>query len=126
MKSTTGASVTTRTLTSGATRTAKRAAGIKWKGFSKGSEARHYTKHGSEFGNITQAEYKKRAKAFAADAGNYQEQVVGNFVVKYDPSTRRTLVGHAKSREIRTFYKADNRDADPFAAAVQLAENLSK
>jgi len=100
------------------------ASSVKWKGFSKGSEARHFEKHGAEFGDITQAQYKKLAKEFAGEAGEFREQVVGNFVVKFDSSTRRMLVGHAKNREIRTFYKADGRDADPFAVAVELARQL--
>ncbi len=101
------------------------AANVSWKGFSKGSLATHFEKHGAEFGNITQSEYLKQAKAFSAEAGAFLEQKVGSFIVKYDPATGRTLVGHAGSREIRTFYKADGRSADPFNAAVELAGQLS-
>jgi hypothetical protein len=100
------------------------AGSVTWKGFSKGKLAEHFEKHGAEFGNITQSEYLKQAKAFSGEAGNFLEQQVGNFVVKHDPATRRTFIGHSNSREIRTFYKADGRDADPFQAAVDLARKL--
>jgi len=102
------------------------AAGVRWKGFSKGSLATHFEKHGAEFGNITQSQYLNQAKSFAAEnSGAFREGQIGNFIVKYDPATGRTLVGHAGSREIRTFYKADNRSADPFQKAMDLARNLS-
>jgi hypothetical protein len=100
------------------------AAQIAWKGFRKGSLAEHYEKHGAEFGNITQSQYLNQAKSFASETGQFQEQKVGNFIVKYDPATRRVLVGHARDREIRTFYIADGRDADPFQAAVDYAREL--
>ncbi|OYD06599.1 hypothetical protein [Paludifilum halophilum] len=99
---------------------------IKWKGFRKGSLAPHYEKHGHEFGDISQSEYLKMAKGFATESGSsFKETKVGNFIIKYDPNTRRTLIGHQKSREIRTFYKADYRDDDPFEEAVRLAKELS-
>jgi hypothetical protein len=101
------------------------AAQIAWKGFSKGELAVHFQKHGAEFGNITQSQYLNQAKSFASEAGQFQEQKVGNFIVKYDPATRRTFIGHASSREIRTFYIADGRSADPFQDAVNLARQLS-
>jgi hypothetical protein len=84
-----------------------------------------FEKHGAEFGDITQNQYLKDAKNFALEQGEFQEQKIGNFIVKYDRSTRRTLIGHAGSREIRTFYKADGRSADPFQAAIDLAKELS-
>ncbi|OKP73900.1 hypothetical protein A3842_21405 [Paenibacillus sp. P3E] len=100
-------------------------ASINWKGFSSGKLQPHYEKHGHEFGNITQNEYLKLAKDFAAETSDsFKEQVVGNFIVKYDSSTRRVLVGHIKDRQIRTFYKDDGRSADPFQAAVDLAKSL--
>lgn len=99
---------------------------VKWKGFSKGELAEHFTKHGNEFGDITQNQYLKLAKDFAAESNSaFRETKVGNFIIKYDEATRRVLVGQEKSREIRTFYKADFRDADPFEAAVNLAKELS-
>lgn len=100
------------------------AAQITWKGFRKGELATHFEKHGAEFGNITQSQYLSQAKSFAAEVGEFQEKKVGNFIVKYDPATRRVFVGHAGDREIRTFYIADGRDADPFQAAVDLAREL--
>jgi hypothetical protein len=100
------------------------AAQVAWKGFRKGELATHFQKHGAEFGNITQSQYLNQAKSFASEAGQFQEQKVGNFIVKYDPVTRRTFIGHATSREIRTFYIADGRSADPFQAAVDLAREL--
>ena len=100
---------------------------INYKGFSAGELKEHFLKHGHEFGNITQAEYLSQAKGFAAESGeNFQEQVVGNFYIKYDRESRRLLVAHTKNREIRTFYKADERSENPFQDAVKLAENLSK
>ena len=97
---------------------------ITWKGFSKGSLAEHFEKHGSEFGEISQSQYLRAAKEFAGEFGEFLEEKVGNFYVKYDPATRRTLVGHVKDREIRTYYKADQRSADPFEAAKQHAREL--
>lgn len=80
-----------------------------------------------EFGaNVSQSQYLQMAKDFAADtSAGFKEELVGNFIVKYDPSSRRVLVGHGKGREIRTFYIADDRAADPFKAAVDLAKELS-
>jgi hypothetical protein len=103
------------------------AAKTKWKGFSAGQLSIHFQKHvvdGEEFGNITQNEYLRRAKAFAAETSTgFQEEQVGPFVVKYDPSTRRVLIGNTTSRELRTFYIADDRDLDPFEAAKQTARD---
>jgi filamentous hemagglutinin len=108
---------------------ASKAESVIWKGFSNGKLKSHYEKHvveGKEFGNISQSEYLKKAKEFATESSsNFQEAKVGNFNVKYDPETRRVFVGHEKSREIRTFYKADSRDVDPFQAAIKLAKELS-
>lgn len=98
---------------------------ISWKGFSKGELAEHFLRHGKEFKGFTQAQYLKAAKEFAAEAGSFQVERVKNFLIKYDPATRRTLVGHIADREIRTFYIADSRDANPFLAAVTLAKQLS-
>ena len=99
---------------------------INLKGFSKGQLSQHYRKHGREFGNISQREYLNKAKGFAAETNStFQEAQIGNFVVKYDPTTRRTLVANLKDREIRTFYIADGRDIDPFQAAIDLAKQLS-
>jgi filamentous hemagglutinin len=108
---------------------ASKAESVIWKGFSNGKLKSHYEKHvveGKEFGKISQSEYLKKAKEFATESSsNFQEAKVGNFNVKYDPETRRVFVGHEKSREIRTFYKADSRDVDPFQAAIKLAKELS-
>lgn len=35
------------------------------------------------------------------------------------------LIGHMEKREIRTFYRADYRDDDPFQAALEKARSLS-
>ena len=105
------------------------ASAIKWKGFSKGELPVHYKKHvleGGEFGNISQNQYLQQAKIFAGEAGaGFQEGNVGNIIVKYDPETRRTFIGHAEDREIRTFYIADGRDADPFQAAMDKAGRMT-
>lgn len=98
---------------------------ISWKGFSKGKLAEHYAKHGAEFAGLSQSQYLKAAKDFAAEAGGFQMEQVGNFLVKFDPATRRTLIAHIADREIRTFYIADLRDADPFQAAINLARQIS-
>jgi RHS repeat-associated protein len=98
---------------------------INWKGFSSGKLKSHWEKHGHEFGKISQNEYLKLAKGFAAETNSsFKEQVVGNFIVKYDPATGRVLVGHIKDRQIRTFYKDDGRSNDPFQAAIDLAKSL--
>ncbi|MCW6111075.1 hypothetical protein [Clostridium sporogenes] len=109
--------------------TGKVVSSVKWKGFRKGELTTHYKKHVvemGEFGKITQSQYMKMAKEYAAETSSaFKEGKVGNFIIKYDPNTRRVLVGHGKSREIRTFYKADFRDHDPFQAAIELAKKLS-
>ncbi|WP_409069157.1 hypothetical protein ACFLKB_04805 [Clostridium sp. FAM 1755] len=109
--------------------TGKVVSSVKWKGFRKGELTTHYKKHVvemGEFGKITQSQYMKMAKEYAAETSSaFKEGKVENFIIKYDPNTRRVLVGHCKSREIRTFYKADFRDHDPFQAAIELAKKLS-
>ncbi|MGB3468414.1 MAG: RHS repeat-associated core domain-containing protein, partial [Cyclobacteriaceae bacterium] len=102
------------------------AGSIKWKGFLKGQLSIHFDKHGEEFGEITMAEYLKLAKDFANESGNFNEKVVGAFVIKYDPQTGRVFVGRTDKREIRTFYKADGRSDTPFQDAVNYAKQISK
>lgn len=98
------------------------AVGTVWKGFRKGSLAEHFARHGGEFGDITQVQYLKMAKDFAGETGDaFRTGQVGNIFVKYDPATERVLIGNVGTREIRTFYKADGRDADAFEAAMQTA-----
>lgn len=103
---------------------------VNYKGFSKGQLNEHYEKHvirQNEFGDITKTEYQQLAKNFAREeAESIDETVAGNFYVKYDRVTRRTLITHLKDREIRTFYIADKMTQDPFAEAVELAIKLSK
>lgn len=112
------------------------AEGTNWKGFSseKNPETgltklqEHYDKHvirGQEFGDISQTDYLKMAKAFAKESDpNFMQAKVGNIVIKYDPGTRRLFIGNIKSRQIRTFYRADYRSPDPFIAAIE--EAISK
>jgi RHS repeat-associated protein len=105
----------------------KAADSVKWKGFSKGKLSDHYEKHvlkQKEFGDISQAEYLKQAKGFAKESGKFNEANVGNFVIKHDPASGRVLVGHGKSREIRTFYRDDGRHSDAFQAAIDYAKGL--
>ena len=108
---------------------ARRFTPIKWKGFSKGELAEHYKKHvieQGEFGDITQSEYLRRAKEFGSntDSTGIIDVTEGNFLIRYDPNTRETFVGHIKDREIRTYYIADNRSIDPLADAIQFARDL--
>ena len=99
---------------------------LAYKGFRKGQLSDHFAKHGAEFGNITQNEYLKLAKKFAGSSGDeIMEEVVGNVYVKYNRSTRETLIANISDREIRTFYRADTRDPDPFTAALNLAQKLT-
>ena len=102
---------------------------VRWKSFSNGKLKAHYDKHvveRKEFGDISQNEYLRLAKDFGAEASSsFQETQVGNFLIKYDPATRRTFVGHLKSREIRTFYIADILTENPFQEAIDLAKQLS-
>ncbi len=93
--------------------------------FSKGELKIHYEKHGAEFGDITQVEYLRLAREFAAEvSAEFLELKVGNFLLKYDPVSRRILVIHAGDRRFRTFYIADDRTEDPWAAAIAFAEEL--
>lgn len=65
------------------------------------------------------------AKEFAKESNpGFQQKQVGNLIVKYDPETRRMFIGNIKDREIRTFYRADYRTEDPYAAAVEEALNM--
>ncbi len=100
-----------------------KASDVSWKGFSAGQLVEHYNKHGHEFGNITQNEYLKKAKDFAAtDTATTIDTIVGGtFVVKADVLTDTIFVGNIKTREIRTLYKNDGRDDNAFEAAVALA-----
>lgn len=99
--------------------------GVAWKGFSKGKLKTHFEGHGGEFAGLTQPQYLNAAKDFATEIGSFKVQQVGDFLVKYDPVTRRTLVARIADREIRTFYIADLRDADPFQAAIDMAKLIS-
>jgi hypothetical protein len=102
-------------------------ADVRLKGFSKGKLAEHFEKHGAEFGNITQSQYLKLAKQFATKVGpEIRESKIGNIVVKYDESTKQVIISNIKDREIRTFYIADTRSADPFQAAIDLAGTLTE
>ena len=78
-----------------------------------------------EFGDITQSKCLEMAKSFAKETGDFLEDAAGNFRIKYDPASRRMIIGHAKKREIRTFYIADDRSPDPLEAAKDLARELS-
>lgn len=100
------------------------AADVTWKGFRKGELAEHFEKHGPEFGDITQTQYLRKAKEFAAEQGKFRETSVGNVVVKYDEATRRVLIGNTGQRELRTFYIADSRSSTPFEDAVELAKTM--
>jgi hypothetical protein len=61
-------------------------------------------------------------RGFASEVSDtIKETRVGNFMVKHDPDSRRVIVIHAGDRQIRTFYRADGRDSDPYQAAVDLA-----
>ena len=60
------------------------------------------------------------SKAFAKERDpNFMQAKVGNIVIKYDPGTRRLFIGNIKSRQIRTFYRADHRSPDPFIAEIE-------
>lgn len=71
-------------------------------------------------------DYFRKAKEFAqAFSEKFQTGKAGNILVKYDSETRRVIIANVKNREIRTFYIADTLDADPFAAAMKLAADMS-
>ena len=82
-------------------------ANVRWTGFEKEKLPEYYQKHvveRNEFGNITQNEYLKLAKEFAAETNpNFMETQVGNFLVKYDPATRRVFAGHLKTVKLGLF-----------------------
>jgi RHS repeat-associated protein len=95
-----------------------------WKGFEKGKLEEHFGKHvidQREFGNITQNQYNKLAREFASETGDFLEQKVGNFWVKYDPATNRAFIGYLKTREIRSFYKPDGRTGNAFQELIDNA-----
>jgi Pretoxin HINT domain len=99
---------------------------LRLKGFSKGELGEHFRKHGDEFPGMSQQDYLKRAKEFAAAADpNHKVDGRGPFLIKYDPSTKEILIVNKKDREIRTLYKDDGRDPDPWQAALDYATALS-
>ena len=100
-------------------------ANITWQGFSRGSLKIHWGKPGKEFGKITQNDYLKLAKGFAAETNSsFKEQVVGNFSVKYDPKSSRVLVGHIKSEKLELFTKMMDDQLIPFKLQLYLQKNL--
>lgn len=54
---------------------------------------------------------------------NFKETKIGNQLIKFDPNTNRVLIGHAKDREILSFYKAQSSlvKNDPFTDAINEA-----
>ena len=106
---------------------------INWKGFSSTKDEsgrtglqRHFDKHGSEFGDITQNEYLQKSKAFGREMGDHlQEAREGNFIIKHNPETGEVFVGHAKAREIRSYYKDNGISGDAFEEAKKTAQMKS-
>jgi hypothetical protein len=79
-----------------------------------------------EFGAISQTEYLSLAKQFANEESNiFQEETIGNILVKFIPLTRRTFIGNINKSEIRSFYIADFRSENPFNEAVELAKAIT-
>ncbi|WP_370577826.1 RHS repeat domain-containing protein [Snodgrassella alvi] len=101
---------------------------VKWKKgqsiWKKGKLSEHYNKHvvkQSEFGNISMKQYHEQMEKFLIESShNFKEAKIGNQLIKFDPNTNRVLIGHAKDREILSFYKAQSNlvKNDPFTDAI--------
>ena len=79
---------------------------ITWKGFTKGKQLTHFTKHGAEFGAKSSREYLKMARKFAAKTGpGIREKKLGNTLFKYEEATNTLLIANAKGQHFKTFYK---------------------
>ncbi|MEN7547387.1 hypothetical protein AAG747_05690 [Rapidithrix thailandica] len=81
---------------------------INWKDFNPVKDPngltglqRHYQKHvikQQEFGDISQNEYLKKAKAFGKETGGIIGEVdEGNFKIKHNPETGEVFIGHTKN-----------------------------
>ncbi|MCY0976647.1 hypothetical protein PGH12_05720 [Chryseobacterium wangxinyae] len=95
-----------------------------WK---KGKLSEHWNKHvidRKEFGDITMDEYHTQMENFLKESSSqFKEVRIGNQVIKYDPNTSRMLVGHAKDKEVKSFYKAlpEYTTKDPLTDAIDVA-----
>jgi len=106
---------------------------IEWKNgkaiWKKSKLGEHYNKHvikQKEFGNVTQNEYHELMKDFLGETGDFTQARLGNQLLKYDPITKRVIIGHAKNKEILSFYKAlpEFTKIDPWTDIVN--EAISK
>jgi hypothetical protein len=100
---------------------------VKWKkgqSMKKGKLSEHYNKHvgkQGEFGDISMKQYHEQMEKFLLESSyNFKEAKIGNQLIKFDPNTNRVLIGHAKDREILSFYKAQPSlvKDDPFTDAI--------
>lgn len=95
-----------------------------WK---KGKLSEHYNKHvltRNEFGNITMDDYHNQMENFLKESSTqFKEVKIGNQIIKYDPDTNRMLIGHAKDREVQSFYRAlpEYTTVDPLTDAIDEA-----
>ncbi len=57
------------------------------------------------------------------ETGEFTQARLGNQLLKYDPIIKRVIVGHAKNKEILSFYKALPQyvKIDPWTDAVNIA-----
>jgi RHS repeat-associated protein len=104
---------------------------VKWKKgqsiWKKGKLSEHYNKHvgkQGEFGDISMKQYHEQMEKFLLESSyNFKEAKIGNQLIKFDPNTNRVLIGHAKDREILSFYKAQPSlvKDDPFTDAINEA-----
>ena len=66
-------------------------------------------------------QYHEQMEKFLIESShNFKEAKIGNQLIKFDPNTNRVLIGHAKDREILSFYKAQSSlvKNDPFTDAI--------
>lgn len=95
-----------------------------WK---SGKLSEHFNKHvieRKEFGNISMDDYHNEMVNFLNESSsNFKEVRIGNQLIKYDPNSKRILIGHAKDREVKSFYKAlpEYTTIDPLTDAIDVA-----
>jgi len=94
-----------------------------WKKKKLGDHYKKHVKNQGEFGEIKINEYHDLMKEFLEETGEFTQARLGNQLLRFDPATKRVIIGHAKNKEILSFYKALPKytKIDPWTDAVNEA-----
>lgn len=67
--------------------------------------------------------HNEMEKFLKESASDIKEVKIGNQMIKYDPMSKRMLIGHAKDREVLSFYIAqmEYTQIDPLTDAIDEA-----